>query len=61
MLLPVHAHKQGTEGNRIVLQHDSDYSLINNPITILGTENMEAGKKNFLYRTLPPQNIFTVP
>jgi len=31
-----------------VLQHDSGYSLINNPITILGIENTKVEKKNFL-------------
>jgi len=47
MLLTVHAHKHGRKANRIVLQSDGGYSLINNPITILGIQNTEAGK-NFL-------------
>jgi hypothetical protein len=48
MLLTVHAHKHGSKGNRIVLERDGSYSLINNLITILGIENTEAEKKNFL-------------
>jgi len=49
ILLTVHVqHKHGSKGNRIVLQNDGGYSLINNLITILGIENMKAGKKNFL-------------
>lgn len=48
MLLTIHVRKHGSKGNRIVLQHDGGYSLINNLITVLGMENMKAGKKNFL-------------